>query len=114
VADAFDVGNGLTDVRVEIAMDGVMAHIDGRWQEAKGATMLVRRLEATPAEPTLGAILARRDGGVLGSAEEVAARINQAIRDAGWERIPWGRFSVTAPPGFGRWQTATFWECDRH
>jgi hypothetical protein len=31
VADAFDSGNGLADLRVEIAMDGVMAHIDGRW-----------------------------------------------------------------------------------
>ena len=90
VADAFDSGHGLADLRVEIAMDGVMAHLDGRWQEAKVATMLVRRLEATPAEPTLGALLARRYVGVLGSAEELAACINQAIRDAGWERIPVG------------------------
>jgi hypothetical protein len=90
VADAFDSGNGLADLRVEIAMDGVMAHIDGRWQEAKVGTILVRRLEATPAEPTLGAILARRDVGGLGSAEELASRINQAIRDAGWERLPVG------------------------
>jgi hypothetical protein len=89
-ADAFDSGNGLADLRVEIAMDGVMAHIDGRWQAAQGATMLVRRLEATPAEPTLGAILARRDVGVLGSAAALAACINHAIRDAGWERLPVG------------------------
>jgi hypothetical protein len=89
-ADAFDSGNGLADLRVEIAMDGVMAHIDGRWQEAKVATMLVRRLEAASAEPTLGAILARRYVGVLGSAEELAACINQAIRDAGWDRSPVG------------------------
>ena len=54
------------------------------------ATRLVRRLEATPAEPTLGAIPARRDVGVLGSAEALAACIDQAIRDAGWERIPVG------------------------
>ena len=90
VADAFDSGNGLADLRVEIAMDGVMAPIDGRWQEAKVGTILVRRLEATPAEPTLGAILARRCVGVLGSAEELASRINQAIRDAGWECLPVG------------------------
>jgi hypothetical protein len=52
--------------------------------------MLVRRLEATPAEPTLGAILARRYVGVLGSAEALAARMTQVIREAGWERIPVG------------------------
>ena len=46
VADAFDSGNGLADLRVEIAMDGVMAPIDGRWQEAKVGTSLGRQLEA--------------------------------------------------------------------
>ena len=71
-------------------MDGVMAHIDGRWQEAKVGTILVRRLEAQAEEPTLGAILARRDVGVLGSAEDLAVRINQGIREAGWERLPRG------------------------
>ncbi|RPJ38187.1 MAG: hypothetical protein EHM35_05090 [Planctomycetaceae bacterium] len=90
VADAFDSGHGLADLRVEIAMEGVMAHIDGRWQAAKVATMLVRRLEATPAEPTLGAIRARRDVGGLGAAEALAACLNHAIREAGWERIPVG------------------------
>jgi hypothetical protein len=53
-AAAFDSGHGLADLRVEIAMDGVMAHLDGRWQEAKVATMLRPRLEATPAEPPAG------------------------------------------------------------
>jgi hypothetical protein len=52
--------------------------------------MLVRRLEATPAEPTLGAIRARRDVGGLGAAEALAACLNHAIREAGWERIPVG------------------------
>src|SRR2546430_6116054 len=67
-----------------------MAHIDGRWQAAKVGTILVRRLEAQAEEPTLGAILARRDVGVLGSAEDLAVRINQVIREAGWERLPGG------------------------
>jgi hypothetical protein len=90
VADAFDSGNGLADLRVEIAMDGVMAHIDGRWQEAKVGTVLVRRLEPQAEEPTLGAILARRYVGVLGSAEDLAIRITQVICEAGWERIRLG------------------------
>jgi hypothetical protein len=90
VVDALASGDGAADLRVEIAMDGVMAHIDGRWQEAKVATILMRRLEAQAEEPTLGAVLARRYVGLLGSAEELAARIQQGIREAGWERIPLG------------------------
>jgi hypothetical protein len=78
------------DLRVEVAMDGVMAQIDGRWQEAKGATILVRRLEAPAAEPTLGAVLARRDVAILGSAEALAARLTQVIQEAGWTRRPRG------------------------
>jgi hypothetical protein len=58
--DALASGDAAADLRLEIAMDGVMAHIDGRWQEAKVGTILVRRLEAQAEEPTLGAILARR------------------------------------------------------
>jgi hypothetical protein len=90
VVDALASGDAAADLRLEIAMDGVMAHIDGRWQEAKVGTILVRRLEAQAEEPTLGAILARRYVGVLGSAEDLAVRINQVIREAGWERLPLG------------------------
>jgi hypothetical protein len=82
--------DGAADLRVEIAMDGVMAHIDGRWHEAKVAIILVRRLEAPVAEPTLGAVLARRDIGVLGTAEDLVGCIKQVIRGAGWEHIPLG------------------------
>jgi hypothetical protein len=90
VADAFALGNGLADLRVESAMDRVMAHIDGRWQEATVGTVRVRRLEPQAAEPTLGAILARRAVGVLGSAEDLAIRIAQVIGEAGWERLRMG------------------------
>jgi hypothetical protein len=90
VADVVESGDSVADLRVEIAMDGVMAHIDGRWQEAKVATILVRRFEAPVEEPTLGAVLARRYVGVLGAAEELATRIQQVIRAAHWERIPVG------------------------
>ena len=95
-------------------MDGVMAHSDGRGQEAQVATLLVRRLEALVEAPTRGAVLARRDVGVLGAAEELAARIPQVMRAANWERILGGRFAVTEPPGLGKWQTATFRGGDRH
>lgn len=98
VADALLSGDGAADLRVEVAMDGVMAPIDGRWQEAKVATILVRRLEAPAAEPTLGAVLARRYVGILGSAEELAARIAQGIREAGWERIPMGEMLGDGAP----------------
>jgi hypothetical protein len=83
-------GDGAANLRVEIAMDGGMAHIDGRWQEVKVATPLVRRLEAPAAEPTLGAVLARRCGGVLGAAEDLAARLQQVLRATGWEHLPIG------------------------
>jgi hypothetical protein len=90
VADGVGSGDSVAALRVEIAMDGVMAHIDGRWQEAKVATVLVRRFEVPVEEPTLGAVLARRYVGVVGAAEELAARIQQVIRAAHWERIPVG------------------------
>jgi len=90
VADAVGSGDGVADRRVEIAMDGVRAPSDGRWPAAKVATILVRRLEAPGEEPTLGAVLARRDVGVLGAAEALAVRLQQVIRQAGWEHLPMG------------------------
>src|SRR5262245_55871332 len=52
VGEALASGDGVSELRVEIAMDGVTAHIDGRWQQPKVATILVRRLEAQAEEPT--------------------------------------------------------------
>jgi hypothetical protein len=46
VGDAWGAGDGVSALRVEIARAGVMAHIDGRWQEAKVGTSLGRQLEA--------------------------------------------------------------------
>jgi hypothetical protein len=108
VAEALESGDSIADLRVEIAMDGVMAHIDGRWQHPKVATILVRRLAAQAKEPTLGAVLARRYVCVLGTAEELATRIQQGIRQAGWERIPIGAIWAMARPGSGLWRTLTF------
>jgi hypothetical protein len=79
-------------------MDGVMAPIDGRWQEAKVSTLLVRQLKAQAEEPTLGAVLARRCGGGLGSAADVAVRITQVMREAGWERLPLGEILGDGAP----------------
>jgi hypothetical protein len=75
-------------LRLEIAMDGVKAHIDGRWQEPKVATILVRRLPERPKVPTRGAVLARRYVCVLGSAEDLITRIKHTIHEAGWEQFP--------------------------
>lgn len=98
VGEALAAGDGGAELRVEIAMDGVMAHIDGRWQEAKVGTILVRQLEAQPEEPTLGAVLARRYVGILGAAEDLAVRITQVMREAGWERIPVGEILGDGAP----------------
>jgi len=75
-------------LRLASAMDGVKAHIDGRWQEPKVATILVRRLPTRPQVPTRGAVLARRSVCVLGSAEALVARIKVVIRAADWDSIP--------------------------
>jgi hypothetical protein len=90
VGDAWTSDGGAADLRVEVAMEGVTAHMDGRWQEPKVAPILVRRLAPAAEEPTLGAVLARRDVCVLGGAEDLAVRIKQVSRDAGWEGIPVG------------------------
>jgi hypothetical protein len=90
VTAALEAGDGVADLCVEVAMDGVMAHIDGRWQEAKVGTILVRRLAVQAEEPTRGVILARRSVGVLGSAADLAVHLKPVVRETGWERIPIG------------------------
>ena len=74
VAEALGVRDRAVDRRVAGAMDGGMAHSDGRWQEAPVATILGRRREAPADEPTLGAVLARRDVGswVRGQHQDLA------------------------------------------
>jgi hypothetical protein len=63
-----------------------------------GQTSLARRLEAQAQEPTLGALLGRRDIGVLGSAEELAVPLKQMIREAGWEHILLGEIVGDGAP----------------
>ena len=98
VVDALAAGDGAADLRVEIAMDGVMAHSDGRWQAVQVATLLVRRLDAQAEEPTLGTVIARRSVCVLGAAADLAARIKQAIGEAGWEPIASGEILGDGAP----------------
>jgi hypothetical protein len=98
VREALASGEGVSGLRVEIAMDGVTAHIDGRWQQPTVATLLVRRLEAQAAEPTLGAVLARCYVSVLGSAEDLGARIQQVLREASWEHVPIGEILGDGAP----------------
>ncbi len=75
-------------LRLEVAMDGVKAHIEGRWQEPQVATILVRRLPERPKVPPRGAGLARHYVWVVGSAEDLGGRIKAVSREAGWEHIP--------------------------
>jgi hypothetical protein len=96
--DTLGAGDNRADLRMEIAMDGVMAHIDGRWQDVKVATILVRRLEAPAAEPTLGAVLTRHYVGLLGSAAELAVRLKRMIHEAGWKSIPLGEIVGVGAP----------------
>lgn len=74
-------------LRLEIAMDGVKAHIDGRWQEPKVGTIVVRQLPKPSPRPVRGAVVARRYVCVLGSADELVRRINATIHQAGWQDI---------------------------
>jgi hypothetical protein len=78
------------DLVLELAMDGVMAHIDGAWHEAKVGTIQVRRRGEKTAEgtPKLGRVEARRYACVRGSADELAAEIQRTIREAGWGEMP--------------------------
>ena len=98
VAEVWGSGEEVSELRVDIAMDGVMAHSDGRWQAAKGGTILVRRLEAQAQEPTLGASLGRRDVTVRGAAEALAIRLKQMIREAGWAHMPLGEIVGDGAP----------------
>jgi hypothetical protein len=99
--DALAAGDAAADLRVEVAMDGVRAHIDGRWQEALVATILMRRLAAQAEAPTLGTVLARRSVAILGTAEALATRITQVIREAGGERLPIGEMLGDGAPWIG-------------
>jgi hypothetical protein len=87
-----------TALRVEIAIDGVTAHIDGRWQQPKVATIQVRQLAAPAEEPILGAVLTRRYVSVLGPAEDLAVCIKQALHEAGWEHLPLGEILGDGAP----------------
>jgi hypothetical protein len=98
VADALESGDGAADLRIEIAMDGVTASIDGRWQQPQVATILVRQREAPAKAPTLGAVLARRYVSVLGAAAGLAMRITQVLREVGWAHIPLGEILGDGAP----------------
>ncbi len=79
------------DLVLEVAMDGVMAHIDGDWHEAKVGTILVRRRgeQTAEGEPKLGKVEARRYACVYGGGpEELAVEIKRTIGEAGWDGIP--------------------------
>ncbi len=73
---------------LEVGMDGVMAHVDGDWREAKVATLQVRKVDpAATGEKRLGKVVARRYACVLAGPGELALRIQAAIREAGWQGL---------------------------
>jgi hypothetical protein len=93
VAEPLEACEEASSLGPEMAMDGGKAHIEGRWQEPKVATILVRRLPVQPQEPTRGTVVARRYVGILGSAEALVMRIQvmriqQMLDDAGWQHLP--------------------------
>lgn len=81
-------GPDASRLRLEMAMDGVTAPIDRRWQEPQVATGLVRHLPQGVQVPTRGAVRARRYVCVLGTADDLVERITAVIRAAGWDSIP--------------------------
>jgi len=87
VSSLLSVGS---DLVLEVAMDGVMSHIDGDWHEAKVGTILVRRRgdKTDEGEPKLGEVVAQRYACVYGSPDDLAFEIKRAIREPGWEGIP--------------------------
>lgn len=98
VAQALTVAAAAAALRVEIAMDGVTAHIDGRWQPPQVATRQGRRRSAPGEEPTLGPVLARRSVRLLGPADDVAMGIIQGRREAGWQPLPRGEILGDGAP----------------
>jgi hypothetical protein len=99
-----DAGGGRDEIsarRVEIAMAGGMAPIDGRWHAAQVGTLLGRRRDAQAAEPTRGALQARRSGAGLGSPQARAIRLPPGLHEAGGEHRPRGEIVGDGAPGLG-------------
>jgi hypothetical protein len=86
--EALRAQGGPGELCVEIAMDGVKAHVDGVWKEPKVASVQVRRVVDGPEVPELGEVVARRYTCVLGSADQLGASVRRLIREAGWQRLP--------------------------
>ncbi len=82
-----DEDEGEDELRLEVAMDGVKAHIDGRWMEPKVASLQVRRVVRDGDEPKLGEVVARRYTCVLGSADDLGASIRRVIRESEWSHL---------------------------
>jgi len=53
VTAAWEAGDGVADRCLEGAMDGGMAHLDGRWHDAQVGPIRVRRLAVQAEAPTL-------------------------------------------------------------
>ena len=74
---------------VEVSFDGVMAHVDGAWHEAKVGSVVVRRVDpSAAAEQRRGEVLARRVTCVRGSPDDLGRAVVALIAKSGWGDIP--------------------------
>ena len=84
VAEIVELRESGEDIVLEVAMDGVMANVDGAWQEAKVATFHARRRgeKTEDGEPKLGRVVSRRYACVLGPPELLEVAIRQTMQEA--------------------------------
>ena len=82
--------DGGKDLGVEVAFDGVMAHLDGKWREATVASVVVRRARAAagPRDLRRGEIRARRVTCVREGPEAIGRAALDLISKSGWDAIP--------------------------
>lgn len=74
---------------VEVSFDGVMAHVDGDWHEAKVGSVIVRQVNPeAAADQRRGAVLARRVTCVRGAPEDLGRVVVALIAKSGWSGIP--------------------------
>ena len=74
-------------LRLEIAMDGIKAPLDGCWQEPKVDTILVRQLPALSPQSKCGAVVVHRYVRALGSADDLIARIKATMTQSSWPDV---------------------------
>lgn len=94
---------------VEVSFDGVMAHLDGAWHEAKVGSVVVRQVDPeAPADQRRGKVLARRVTCVRGSPEDLGRAVVALIAKSGWIDIPVVEVLGDGAPWIWKLATAVF------